>query len=402
MSGGQAASWTDAERAAVALLAGLERMTTHRLRSLLAAHGPVDAVDAIRCGIVARSPTSDRSNGRDLVRTWQRSVANDSIDRVVDQLDRLGVRVLGPADDEWPATLHVDPNPPAVLFVDGRLDERRRVAIVGTRNPTERGRQLAARFGYELAAADLAIVSGLAIGIDGAAHRGALGAPTGSAIGVVANGHDRPYPRRHTALWREVAARGAVVSEWPPGTPPDAFRFPQRNRIIAALAEVVIVVESRETGGSLLTARDAAERGVQVMAIPGPPDSRASRGTNQLVQDGAALVLEVADVLMHLGLDHSRCGAAPVDPRPRPDADAAALLDAVRSRPRTIERLATDLDLDLGVVAMGLARLERSGWVFEVDGWFEALDEWALLLRPRLGADGSGTSPVTNSSESGA
>ncbi len=375
--------WSAADRVAVARLAGLHHMTTSRLRSLVSRLAPTEAVEVLSAGAGAAAPALGWSQRHpELMTRWRRDLEGRSADRVETELDRLAVRVLGPGDEEWPAPLRVDPDPPAVLFVRGRLHDRpRRVAVVGTRNPTERGRQVAARFGHQLAEAGLSVVSGLALGIDGAAHRGALSSSEAPPIAVVANGHDRPYPRRHAALWRQVADRGAVITEWPPGTAPDAYRFPQRNRIIAGISEVVVVVESRETGGSLLTARDAAERGVHVMAVPGPPDSRASRGTNQLVQDGAALVLDVDDIVTHLGLDHSRSGSTPFDPRPQPVGDEVVLLDAVRHAPTTVERLSASLQLDVGAVAIGLARLERSGWVFEVDGWFEALDEWAALLR---------------------
>ncbi len=343
------AMWSTADRVAVARLAGLHHMTTGRLRSLLSRHTPTEAVEVIGAGSNAAESTVPWSRRRpELIGRWRRNLRERPADRVEAELDRLGVRVLGADDAGWPAPLRVDPDPPVVLFVCGRLDDGpRRVAVVGTRNPTERGRQLAARFGHQLAEAGLSVVSGLALGIDGAAHRGALSSSEAPPIAVVANGHDRPYPRRHAALWRQVAERGAVIAEWPPGTAPDAYRFPQRNRIIAGISEVVVVVESRETGGSLLTARDAAERGVQVMAVPGPPDSRASRGTNQLVQDGAALVLDVDDIVTHLGLDHSRSGTVPLDPRPQPVGDEVALLDAVRRQPSTVERLTEVLDLEL-------------------------------------------------------
>ena len=376
-------AWTDADRVAVARLAGLHHMTTHRLRSLLRGRTPLDAVDIAAGSRPRPGPIVALLQRRtDLAARWRTELAQRSADVVEGELAELAVRVVGPADAEWPSSLFVDPDPPAALFLQGTFPAgRRRVAVIGTRNPTERGRQAAARFGHGLADADVAVVSGLALGVDGAAHRGALAAARGEPIAIVANGHDRPYPRRHTALWRQVAARGAVVSEWPPGTPPDAFRFPRRNRIIAALSEAVVVVESRETGGSLLTARDALDRDVQVMAVPGPPDCRSSLGTNRLVQDGAALVVDVDDVLTFLGLDHARSGDVPADPRPAPTDDERELLDLLRTAPRTIDRLAGDLGLELAVAAMRVARLERAGWVFEVDGWFEALDEWAVLLR---------------------
>ena len=139
------------------------------------------------------------------------------------------------------------------------------------------------------------MVSGLAKGIDGAAHRGALAVDGSTPVGIVGNGLDRPYPKQHTELWNAVAERGALISEWPPGTQPDAFRFPLRNRILAGLVEVLVVVESRERGGSLITAREAAERGVEVFAVPGAVQSRASIGAwrvTALAQEDAAAAID--------------------------------------------------------------------------------------------------------------
>ena len=212
-------------------------------------------------------------------------------------------------DPRFPALLGLDPAPPAVLFVRGDLGvlDARRVGIVGTRNATLAGRQTASALGCDLAAAGVAVVSGLARGIDGAAHRGALAAGEGAGVGrpvaVVGNGADRPYPKQNAELWSAVGGRGVLMSEWPPGTPPEAFRFPMRNRILAALCEVLVVVESRERGGSLLTVREALDRSVEVMAVPGSPRNRAAAGTNGLLRDGAAPVTSADDVLASLGLD---------------------------------------------------------------------------------------------------
>src|SRR6185295_12761685 len=142
-------------------------------------------------------------------------------------------------------------------------------------------------------------------------HRGTLQSEGGGRpIAVVASGHDVVYPREHRDLWREVAERGLLLSEAPPGTPPEAFRFPMRNRVIAALSEVVIVVESREHGGSLITVTEAMERNVPLMAVPGGVHNRAATGTNQLIRDGAGVVIDVTDVLLALAMDHSRASAA--------------------------------------------------------------------------------------------
>ena len=257
--------------------------------------------------------------------------------------------------------------------------DARRVGIVGTRNATQRGRETAAEFGFELSARGVTVVSGLAKGIDGAAHRGALAHPDARPLAVVGNGPDSPYPKQHASLWAEVSARGAVVSEWPPGTPPDAFRFPLRNRILAALVEVLVVIESRERGGSLITAKEAGDRGVELFAVPGPVDSRASAGTNQLLCDGAAPATSVDDLMMALGLDQRRAGRARYDPRPRPDGVGIDVLDRCRSGGRTIEQLMLLLGRPIADIAMLVARLEHDGWLRETGGWFETIDQWGDL-----------------------
>jgi DNA processing protein len=273
-----------------------------------------------------------------------------------------------------------------VLFFRGHWSalDARRVGIVGTRNATAPGRQFASLLGRELAAAGVAVVSGLARGIDAAAHLGALAAAemvaevepstaTGAVVGVVANGLDAPYPRQNASLWREVADRGLLLSEWPPGTEPERFRFPLRNRIIAALSEILVVVESREKGGSLTTVREALERSVEVMAVPGSVHCRASAGTNQLLRDGAAPVTEPDDILLALGLEHRRTGQRTFDPRPLPRGTEADVLERCRAGACTLDDVVSELGLGMSDAAMTLARLERSGWVREAGGWFEAV-----------------------------
>jgi DNA processing protein len=366
----------------VASLAGFDRMTTKRLSGLLATGSPERAF-AIATG-AERAPEPFAtlfSRERDLAAAWRRSAELRTPAAVWEQCVRSGVDVVTVVDDGYPTALLDDPRRPPALFVRGDLGvlDARRVGIVGTRNATQRGRETAARFGFELAQEGVVVVSGLAKGIDGAAHRGVLAAGVAPPVAVVGTGPDRPYPAQHAALWEDVAERGAVISEWPPGTAPDAFRFPLRNRILAALVEVLVVVESRERGGSLITAREAAERGVEVFAVPGALQSRAALGTNQLLRDGAAPATETADLLMALGLDRRREGRRRHDPRSLPSGDDRALIDACRSEPRTLEALTLQFDATLVEVAMGVARLEHAGWLRETAGWFEAVDDWADL-----------------------
>src|SRR6185295_4077616 len=205
-------------------------------------------------------------------------------------------------------------------------------------------------------------------------HRGTLQSEGGGRpIAVVASGHDVVYPREHRDLWREVAERGLLLSESPPGTSPEAFRFPMRNRVIAALSEVVIVVESRHQGGALITVNEAIDRGVPLMAVPGGGHNRAATGTNQRSRDGAGVVVDVTDVLIALAMDHHRSSGSLVDCRPRPRGVDLAVYETCAGEPRTINGLALACSLSLVDAAMSVARLEHSGWIRQSDGWFEAV-----------------------------
>jgi DNA processing protein len=380
---GSQQSPTDADRSFVAALAGLDHMTTSRLvalqvgRTAASAYAVAvgdEAPSGMAAAIFERSP--------ELRRRWATSAARNDPGVVAARCAELGVRIILPPDPDFPPQLIDDPRRPAVLFVQGdpSVLDARRVGIVGTRNPTRRGAQTAARFGHELADAGVVVVSGLALGIDGAAHRGVVASGGAPPVAVVANGHDSPYPKRHGDLWRVIAERGAVISEWPPGTPPDAFRFPQRNRILAALSEVVVVIESRERGGSLITAREAAERGIDVFAVPGPIDDRASAGTNALLEVGAAPVTSTESLFVALGLDGRRAGRARFDLRGAPSGLEAAVLQTCRAGVQSVETISQSHGMSLADAAMTLARLERGGWVAEAGGWFEALDEYADLV----------------------
>jgi DNA processing protein len=215
------------------------------------------------------------------------------------------------------------------------------------------------------------VVSGLALGIDAAAHVGALrgGAPP---IAVVGSGLDVVYPRGNRTLWAQVASAGVMLTEAPLGAAPVAWRFPARNRLIAALADVVVVVESHERGGSLSTVAEAARRDRPVMAVPGPIRSPASAGTNRLLADGCAPVCGLDDVLVALGLSAGRDRAAR-ERRPEPDADGAVVLDALGWHAASLEQLAMRCGLDVGRLVVALERLRLTGWVDDRGGWFERI-----------------------------
>jgi DNA processing protein len=208
---------------------------------------------------------------------------------------------IGPDDDIYPAGLH-DLETPPTLFVLGETSTAPAVGVVGTRRSTRYGMTLAGAFGGALARAGWITVSGLARGIDAAAHRGTIRAG-GEAVAILGSGIDVIYPAENADLYRQILdGRGAVMSEYPPGTRPDRWRFPARNRLIAAISSAVVVVEAGETGGALITARLAAELGRPVFAVPGDVDRPASMGCNRLIRDGAYPVFGVDDLIAELGL----------------------------------------------------------------------------------------------------
>lgn len=370
-----------------AALAGLPGMGPARLRALLRAWGPAEAWRRVVAGRAhadrgvaqALGAARERATAR-----WARAAAAIDPAEVLRAHAAAGVAVHLPGTAGYPTLLEADPEPPVVLFARGDpsvLDDRPRVAVVGTRSCTAAGASVAAELGRDLAAAGVVVVSGLAVGIDGAAHRGALeaGAAGGAPpVGVVGSGLDVIYPARHRALWGEVAGAGALLSEAPLGARPEPWRFPARNRVIAGLSELVVVVESHTSGGSLHTVDEAADRGVVVMAVPGSVRSPASDGTNQLLHDGCPPVRGVDDVLDALP---ARWSDRPVVRRPSPEAgadagwrpsgDAAAVLDALGGEPAALEQLAVRTGLDLGPLAVALEQLVAAGRVQQTHGWFE-------------------------------
>ena len=359
-------------------LAGLPGMGPARLGALLECWGAREGWQRVLDGRLDLARLAARLPGR-LDRTlparWQchaRSV--EVAARWSAHLD-ADVRVVPRGDEPGlPHPLEDDHEAPAVLFVRGSpaVLDRPRVAVVGTRRCTHAGRATARELGHDLAGAGVCVVSGLAQGIDGEAHRGALDARGGAApAAVVGSGLDVVYPRGNAELWARVAGAGCVMSEYPLGTPPAPWRFPARNRIIAALADVVVVVESRETGGSMHTVDAALERDRPVMVVPGPVRSPASAGTNDLLVAGSAAVRDAADVLAVLGLDAAASGRGRPDTRPSPTPAGAAVLDALGWEPATLEMVAGRCRQSLGAVATEMAALERDGWVGRQGSWFE-------------------------------
>jgi DNA processing protein len=364
------------DEAHVAALARLPRVGPARLRALLDRYGPRRAWAEVAAGTIDRAVVvgPGRHDPAALVAVWRRAAATiDPAAYWQAHLDAgIGVAALGSA--AFPAPLAADDDPPAVVFWSGDLDHLAgvRAAVVGTRRATRYGLDVAHELGLRLAEAGVAVVSGLALGIDGAAHAGALSADAAPPVAVVGSGLDRIYPRANAALWRRVARAGVVLSEYPLGAPAAAWQFPARNRLIAALADVVVVVESQATGGAMGTVLEAARRAVPVLAVTGPVTAASSDGTNQLLFDGCSPARDVGDVLLALGREPARTRRA-AERRPRPEGDAAAVLGEVPWGPVAVETLALCTGLGLGPLALALDRLEADGWVARRGGWIERL-----------------------------
>ncbi|MDQ2827267.1 MAG: DNA-protecting protein DprA, partial [Actinomycetota bacterium] len=290
---------------------------------------------------------------------------------------RVGVAVALPGGHGFPPELACDPDPPAILFSRGRPSalDGRRVAIVGARRCSRYGREVAYELGRDLAEAGVRVVSGLALGVDGAAHAGALSVDRAPPVAVVGSGLDVVYPAAHGGLWRQVGRSGLLLSEAPLGARPEPWRFPARNRIIAALAEVVVVVESSEKGGSRHTVEAAEARDRQVMAVPGSVRSAVSAYPNSLLADGCAPARDALDVLVALGLSSAGTlsAASHAERRPEPGLEAAGVLEAMGWEPATFDDLCARTERGPGQVSVALAGLQSSGWVAERAGWWERI-----------------------------
>lgn len=308
---------------------------------------------------------------QELQRVVPATVVDDLL-RVRDELDvdalfarttRDGVQVTCWADDDYPALLREVPAPPPLLYYRGQIVETdsTAVAIVGTRKVTAYGKEMAYRIAYDLAKAGVTIISGLALGVDGVAHRAALEAG-GRTIAVLGSGIDVIYPGRHRDLARKIEQQGAVLSEYPLGTPPDRYNFPPRNRIISGLSRGVVVIEAPERSGALITVDFAAEQGRDAFAVPGPIHAPASAGCNRILREGATLVRSAEDVLedLHIRpLDH--------DAAEREIANLSTeerrILSVLTSQPQHIDDISAQLGKTVGEVSGELMMLELQGSV---------------------------------------
>jgi DNA processing protein len=317
---------------------------------------------------------------------WLRNPDWPRIERDLAWAADNGCHVLSLEDPRYPARLKQIPDPPAVLFVRGRpeLLDGAQLAMVGSRNPSVGGAQTARAFARELARQGLIITSGLALGIDAASHEGALEAG-GCTIAVAGTGPDRIYPARHRDLARRIVDQGAIVSEFPPGTPPLAGNFPRRNRLISALSLGTLVVEAALESGSLITARLAAEQGREVFAIPGSLHNPLSKGCHALIRQGAKLCEDIAHILEELPAETLRA-AGTLPPAPpsilcsslppaMTDPRQETLLRNIGYEPTAVDTLVERCGLTPETVSAMLVALELQGRVISSGGLYCRTDQ---------------------------
>ena len=367
---------------AAASLAALPKIGPKRLMTLLKHHDPQTAWAVVQGRTKPNVVVSAMMQENGLGHMWRANATQSLQQQITARCEKSNIHVSLLGEANYPSCLKKDLAPPAVLFYMGDLSalNARRAALIGTRSATASGRYLASHLAFELAMNDVCVISGLARGIDAWAHRGALralendGKSAAPPVGVVASGLDYVYPKENGDLWREVAQVGALLSESPPGTPPEAFRFPLRNRILAALCEVLVVVESRDKGGSMITVDEAQKRDVTVLAVPGSPRNIASIGTNMLVQQGCLPVIDAEDILVALGLDNRRANDTAFDPRAKLSPSDAHVVASMVGTPFTLDEFVIRTGVPLLEAAISLGRLEALGWVINNSGWWEVIE----------------------------
>ncbi|MCA8888005.1 MAG: DNA-processing protein DprA [Parvularculaceae bacterium] len=330
-----------------------------------------------RAAIDALPALASKAGRRKTIRLASRSAAEDEIA----QADKIGARLIASCEADFPAPLAQIPGAPPLIYMRGHtsLFDKPAVAIIGARNASAVGRKIARNLAEGLGAADIVVVSGLARGIDGAAHEASLS--TG-AVAVVAGGVDVIYPPEHEALTAAIAERGAVISEQPPGATPTARDFPKRNRIISGLSRGVVVVEAAAKSGTLITARFALEQGREVFAVPGSPLDPRCQGANRLIRDGATLVENAQDILdalaqqgagaMEAGRDLFDWGAgeAPGDDCAREIMAKvrSQVLEALSYTPLHRDEILREIETPTGLILDALLDLVLSGEAEEHSG----------------------------------
>lgn len=330
----------------------------HRVRLAELCGGPVEVFrqGRERLGRIAWIRPQTKEN---IVNSDWKSIAL----REIETANRHGIHIFSMNMDIFPSPLMEMPDPPVVLYVRGDLSDSdlESIAVVGPRRPTTYGRMMAEELGRDLAAAGVTVVSGLAEGVDAAAHEGAL-ACGGRTVAFLGSGLDHPYPRANRRLRERIPESGAVISEFPLGTEPRAWHFPQRNRLIAGLSRGTVVVEAARKSGALITAEHAMELGREVFAVPGPVTSDRSEGTLALLRDGATLVRSAADVLEELPGFRQRPGApqaAAAQALPDlPEEEARVLGHLEPGAPQPVDVLARLAGVPIGALLDALVSLE--------------------------------------------
>lgn len=358
------------DEAWVVALLTLPGLGPNRLKQLVADGDARDAWHALCDG----SPITLESVRSSKIDSWRAAARVLSVDDHWQAIRGLGISVATHGAEGYPARLAEDIEAPRALFALGGAEEALAgsapvVGIVGTRECTSYGQRCAFELGAALTAVGISVVSGLALGIDAAAHHGALSVTEPGAappIGVVGSGLDVIYPKKNARLWSAVAERGVLLSETPPGVGPERWRFPARNRIIAGLADALIVVESHAQGGSLLTVDEAQLRDVPVGVVPGPITSNAAAGSNRLLVDGATPILGPDDVIALIGYSPPRVIDRDVD-----GSSTSGLLDVLGWTPQSLDQLCASVDLSTAEVAMEIERLIAEGLCARRGPWIE-------------------------------
>ncbi|QGG48158.1 DNA-processing protein DprA [Heliorestis convoluta] len=354
---------SESERTYWLALASLPAIGARRFHSIIEHFGSPQAA------WLAPEKDWDGVAGMSLSR-WQKTLQYRRKDYLSSFLERIyygGIEALTLQDERYPELLRSIPDPPPVLYMKGQIQERDKVniAIVGTRKATPYGEKVCSQLTEELVQQERTIVSGLARGIDAIAHRTAL-EKGGRTIAVLACGLDKIYPKAHEALAAAITERGALISEYPPGSPAEPGKFPARNRIISGLSQGVLVIEAGEKSGALITADQALEQGREVFAVPGPITSSQSKGTHRLIQQGAKLVTSIEDILSEVQIQFNFLA------KPKQEIDLEPnekkLLSHLDWEGKTIDQLIHCTGLKGPEIAVLLTHLEMKGMIKSLPG----------------------------------
>jgi len=344
------------------LLASVQGIGPRRFGALISRLGSPQKVLSASTDQLSSVPGMEKRVVSSILRGGDRGWVEEQISR----MEEKGVSLLAISDDLYPGRLHNIYDPPPFLYLRGKVAEEDNLAlaIVGSRLATVYGRLVTERLAFQLAKRGITIVSGMARGIDSAAHRGALKAG-GRTIAVLGCGVDVVYPPENEELMNRIIANGAVLSEFPLGSPPEAGNFPQRNRLISGLSMGVIVVEAGQRSGALITAQYALDQGREVFAIPGNINARTSKGTNQLIKDGAKLVDGLDDILEELGMAGVSSEA---EPPPQLEGGEAEIFEILSSEPIHVDKIIRQTGYSSPQVLSLLLSLEIKGLVRQLSG----------------------------------